>query len=422
MSPWAARPEQLEKHHALETARQHGGPVRLTRVCRRPGRVDPTALVPMKTVLVLGYFATWAAIPHLLLLKKRPTATLAWLWAILFIPYLGLIVYALFGTHRLKRRRLERRTLFSAHPSRQRAPASATDEATAAAIQPLPDRDRQFLHLLSRINQLPVSSSETLRILRDATEFYPALERRIRQERQQVHVQFYLWRSDETGWSFLRLLTEAARRGVAVRLLHDGVGSFGLGRTQVRAFRAAGGRFAWFQSLDPRQGRFVLNLRNHRKLQIIDGASAFVGGMNIGREYEGLDPRCGHWRDVQVEVIGSVVQTLQEVFADDWFFATGEKIPETPVTVHRAAHPMHMIVGGADRANEPMSKSIVSLVHEATSRVWIATGYFVPDDALLTALENDFSLCVEIDRATFSGRALRHRLIEAVLRPLSPML
>jgi len=153
----------------------------------------------MKTVLVLGYFATWAAIPHLLLLKKRPTATLAWLWAILFIPYLGLIVYALFGTHRLKRRRLKRRTLFSARPSRQRAPASATDEATAAAIQLLPDRDRQFLHLLSRINQLPVSSSETLRILRDATEFYPALERRIRQERQQVHVQFYLWRSDETG-------------------------------------------------------------------------------------------------------------------------------------------------------------------------------------------------------------------------------
>jgi cardiolipin synthase len=78
---------------------------------------------------------------------------------------------------------------------------------------------------------------------------------------------------------------------------------------------------------------------------------------------------------------------LQEVFADDWFFATGEKIPEEPALAHGAVYPTHAIVGGADRANEPMSKSIASLLHEATARVWIATGYFVPDDVLLAALE-----------------------------------
>lgn len=109
----------------------------------------------MKIVLALCYLATWAAIPHLLLLKKRPAATLAWLWAILFIPFLGALVYCLFGTDRLKRRWLKYRTLFSARPSRQRTPASATDEATAALIQKLPGRERQFLQLLSRINRFP---------------------------------------------------------------------------------------------------------------------------------------------------------------------------------------------------------------------------------------------------------------------------
>jgi cardiolipin synthase len=78
---------------------------------------------------------------------------------------------------------------------------------------------------------------------------------------------------------------------------------------------------------------------------------------------------------------------LHEVFADDWFFATGEKIQAPAAPVHRATYPMHVVVGGPDRANEPLSKSIVSLLHEATVRVWIATGYFVPDDVLLTALE-----------------------------------
>jgi cardiolipin synthase len=341
----------------------------------------------MKIVLLLCYLATWAAVPPLLLLRKRPTATLAWLWAILFIPFVGTLFFCLFGTDRLKRRRLKHRSRFSAQSSRQHAPASATDEGTAALVQDLPGRDRQFLQLLSRINQLPVSSAEAIRVLSDAKEFYPALVQRIEQAEHHVHLEFYLWRSDETGRRFLRLLTETARRGVAVRLLLDGVGSFGLHRRQLKEFRAAGGEFAWFQGLDPKKGRFVLNLRDHRKLQIVDNTIAFVGGMNIGREYEGLDPRYGHWRDVQVEVTGAVVRTLHEVFADDWFFATGQKIPEHAPPLHCATFPTHVIVGGADRPNEPMGKSIVSLLHEATQRVWIATGYFVPDDVLLSALE-----------------------------------
>ena len=89
----------------------------------------------MRTLLLVGYLATWGFIPHLLLLKKRPAATLAWLWAILFIPFAGALVYCLFGTDRLKRRRLKHRARFSARPSRQPAPTSATDEATAALIR-----------------------------------------------------------------------------------------------------------------------------------------------------------------------------------------------------------------------------------------------------------------------------------------------
>jgi cardiolipin synthase len=218
----------------------------------------------MKLALVLCYLVTWAAVPHLLFLKKRPAATLAWLWAILFIPFLGTLVYCLFGTDRLKRRRLKHRTRFSAWPSRQHTPASATDEATAVSIQNLSGRERQFMQLLSRINQLPASSAETLRILLDAKEFYPELEQRIQQAEHHVHIEFYLWRGDEPGLRFLRSLTEAARRGVTVRLLLDGVGSFGLRRNQLNDFREAGGKFAWFQSLDPKRGRFMLNLRNHR--------------------------------------------------------------------------------------------------------------------------------------------------------------
>ncbi len=353
----------------------------------------------MKYVLCAGYFATWGFIPHLLLLKKRPAATLAWLWAILFIPFLGALAYFAIGTDRLKRRRLRRRTLFSARASRQRPPDCATDEGSARLLRELPRRDRQFLQLLSRINQLPLSSAAELRVLRNAEGFYPALEARIRGARHHIHVQFYIWQGDETGRRFLDLLTAAAQRGVVVRLLLDGVGSHALAATHLSEYRAAGGQFAWFQSLDPRRNRFRLNLRNHRKLQIVDGEVAFVGGMNIGREYEGLDPALGHWRDAQVEVTGAITGELQDVFADDWFFATGEKIREAayfPTSATPAQQPVHIVLGGPDRPNEPVSKSIVSLLNEASDRVWIATGYFVPDDIILAALELAASRGVDV--------------------------
>lgn len=353
----------------------------------------------MKTFLLICYFASWTAIPHLLLLKKRPTATLAWLWAILFIPCLGALAYFLIGTDRLKRRRLKRRNLFSARSSRQRIPDATTDDATTALLAELPRRDRQFLQLLSRINQLPVSSASQLRILRDSVEFYPALSARIRDAKHHIHLEFYVWQMDDTGEHFLQLLAAAARRGIRVRLLLDRVGSRGLTDDGLADFRKAGGHFAWFQSLDLKRNVVALNLRNHRKLQVIDGTVAFVGGMNIGREYEGLDAGLGHWHDAQMEVVGPVACELQEVFADDWFFASGEKIAEAdyfPRWSGRVRSPLHVVLGGPDRRNEPISKSIVSLLNDASDRVWIATGYFVPDDVLLSALELAASRGVDV--------------------------
>jgi cardiolipin synthase len=360
----------------------------------------------VKICLILLYFASWGTIPHLLLLKKRPTATLAWLWAILFIPFLGVAAYLAVGTDRLKRKRLKRRSVYAARKTRQRPPATATDRGTAELVEALPSRDRDFFQLLSRIHQLPISSAESIEILRDAAQFYPALERRINSARHHVHLEFYIWEPDARGRRFLAALTAAARRGVAVRLMLDEMGARSFSEDLLGDFRAAGGQFSWFQSLDPRRHRFFLNLRNHRKLQIIDGSIAFVGGMNVGGAYEGLDPQLGSWRDVQVEVVGPVAAELQEVFADDWYFATGELFsdPHYYPASHGAPHnPVHIVLGGPDTRNEPISKTFVSLLNLATQRAWIATGYFVPDDVLLNALELAAARGVDV-RLLISGK------------------
>ena len=378
----------------------------------------------MKTFLIIGYFASWLAIPHLLLLRKRPAAALAWLWAILFIPWLGFLAYFAFGTDRIRRQRLKQRHLRLSRSSRERSQNPSTDTATTALLGDLERRDRDHLQLVSRINQLPVSSAAELRILRDAVEFYPALETRIREAKHHVHLEFYIWEDDETGARFLRALTEAAQRGVEVRLLLDGVGSFWLPWRRLAALRAAGGKCSWFQSVDLVRRRFFLNLRNHRKLQIIDGQVAFAGGMNIGREYEGLDAKLGPWRDTQLEVAGAVVSELQDAFADDWFFATGERISDDryfPAPNGPARHPVQVVLGGPDRRMEPIGKTVVSLLNEATHRVWLTAGYFVPDDTLLTALELAATRGVDV-RLLVSGKNAHPILVNVGRSYYEPLL
>ena len=337
----------------------------------------------MWTALVVGYIASLAVIPHVLLAKKRPSATLAWIWSILLFPYIGALLYLAIGTDRIRRRRLRRkaRANLRKHPEHPAIPQKMARESPGTSA---------VLRALANINEVPTSTAHDVKLMIDATEFYPALQRRIAEARHHVHVQFFIWRADERGREFLEVLVEAARRGVQVRLLLDQMGCFGVSRRFFEPLLAAGGKFSWFYSLPFGRHSRLWNLRNHRKLQIIDGAVAFVGGMNIGREYASEDPELGSWRDVQIEVQGNVVTFLQETFATDWYFATDEKIIADefyPEVQAGEGHLCQVIAGGPDLPREPIPKSLTAILNFASRRVWLATGYFAPDLLLLTALQ-----------------------------------
>ena len=173
------------------------------------------------------------------------------------------------------------------------------------------------------------------------------------------------------GATFSQLLVAAARRGVQVRLLLDQIGCLGLRKSAFKALRDAGGEFSWFYSLPLwRHSRFM-NLRNHRKLQIIDGEIAFVGGMNIGEEYIGqLEPRAVA-RCATRGCDGNVVRYLQRIFAEDWFFATDARLAGNdyfPQPASDEPHMVQIISGGPDLPREPVPKSIAALLAAARER------------------------------------------------------
>ena len=298
-------------------------------------------------VLVILWGVSFACIPHLLLLNKRSTATLAWLWALLLFPGVGAVLYLAVGTERVRRRRKRRQRSF-------RRKKGFADETKLAEVllEKLPKESGTagLFGAMSRIVGLPTDAVGEVKILRNADAFYRALRVGIAEAKTSIHVESFIWRKDEVGAEFLDLLVAAARRGVRVRLLLDELGCLGLTQRYFRRLVEAGGEFSWCHTLYPRHNRYFFNLRNHRKLQVIDSRVAFVGGMNFGREYLGLNPALGSWCDLQVELRGPVVTRLQQVFAEDWFFATGREDPVEEVT---------------DLASRPSALSRPSAAHRA---------------------------------------------------------
>src|SRR5262249_43100353 len=146
--------------------------------------------------------------------------------------------------------------------------------------------------------------------------------------RQYVHLEYFIFRSDATGERLLELLTRKAKEGVEVRLLFDAMGSLHLKGRALRPLQEAGGQLAAFLPLNPLHSLIRVNLRNHRKITVVDGRVGFTGGMNIGDDYLGKNPRLGYWRDCFIRLEGPAVSDLQRVFSEDWEFARREALAE----------------------------------------------------------------------------------------------
>jgi cardiolipin synthase len=336
-------------------------------------------------VWILG----WCCIPQLLLLNKRPTATLAWLWAILLFPVIGPALYLMIGSEHIKRGRIKRRQDFR-DKERRAADEGARDRENPAGMEELSAEAQQLFQSMSAITQLPAVTARSARILRKAQAFYGALQEDIRKAKDHILIETYIWRDDEIGREFLDLLVAAARRGVRVRVMVDEIGSLYLRERHFRPLIEAGGQFSWCHTLSPLRNRYSFNLRNHRKLQVIDGDIAYVGGMNFGREYAGLDPVDGDWGDVQIRTEGRVVETFEEIFAEDWFFGSGrDDVRFKPTARGQAEEPLfvHVLRGGPDEEDHPMLRVNLELLARARTRLWIGTGYFVPGEILQTALQ-----------------------------------
>lgn len=357
--------------------------------------VDSTIL--SVTVAVLHILAIWAV---LFQRRPHPSATLAWILALIFVPGLGVVFFWLFGSIRLVRV-AKRSAVINARIQHVLQSHGVTQALAGLGNVPAEDRTTQLLRLGDTLASTPASSGNRAELLVNGAATYRSMLTSIAQAQDHVHVEFYIIQPDRTGVSLRDRLVAKAEEGVEVRVLVDAVGSMSLPRNFWAPLIEAGGRAAVFGPV----GRFWtrirqrdrIDFRNHRKIVVVDGRVGFTGGINVGREYLGLDPEIGHWRDTHIRIEGPAVVSLQQAFAEDWLTAEGEVLdnpryyPVSPVSEpsgfgHDETCIVQVVDSGPDRNWSPIVHMFAQAIALARVRVWITNPYFVPDVVLKTAL------------------------------------
>lgn len=366
-----------------------------------------------------------AFIPLVLLRKKEPASTFAWIFVLLAFPALGVVLFWYLGRDRVRRPLRMRKAVNEPLRTRllDRISGRTSDAERRALIDAAPSELRGVMRLASSLGRADVRTGNRVEVLVGAPKTYDALVAAIEAATDHVHLQYYVFRADDAGSRIVHALEAARDRGVEVRLLYDAFGSAGLG-PRLRALRKKGGLSAAFFPLDPVRKAATINLRNHRKLTIVDGRVGFCGGVNVSDRFV-------PWRDVHLRVEGPAVAQLAATFAEDWFFATREDLVAdryVPVAPPAGPTTMQIVESGPDQTIERIHRMYFAAIAAAQTRVWVTTPYFVPDRAILMALTTAAARGVDVRILTnahsnwgitqHAGRSFYEELLGAGVRVL----
>ncbi|WP_245893151.1 cardiolipin synthase [Devosia naphthalenivorans] len=312
--------------------------------------------------------------------SRTSQGSIAWLISLALLPFPTTLLYFVFGwkafddyaTDRIRNGRAAR-------------PLKAKDLALI---------DRETSHLWPvqvKVSEVPFLNGNEVEILVDGRATFDSIFEGIAKAKHYLLVQFYIVRDDALGKELAERLIERANAGVKVYLLYDDVGSTGMPKRYRTQLRDAGVKVAGFNQRHKFlrvYGPTRINYRNHRKIVVVDGEQAWVGGHNVGVEYLGEDPKFGRWRDTHVRISGPATLACALLFREDWEWATGEVLPANPPeTVPTPGDQSVLVMGSgpADRLEE-CAIAFTDIIGRARERLWIVSPYFVPDTDIRTAL------------------------------------
>lgn len=334
----------------------------------------------------------------------RPSVATAWILIVVAFPFVGVLAYLLVGESHLgrQRRRIHREILRRFDTPRYHR----HDDARAHEVR-IDQTDAQISRLARQASHSEPLAGNRVQLLESAQAAAAAMVADIDAAAATVHLTSYIWLDDRVGRQFQEALIRASRRGVACRVLVDGQGSRSFLRSDAcRQMRSEGVRVVAALPTHYLRALFHrIDVRNHRKLMVVDGTTGWLGSMNIAAPEFAVQPRFAPWVDCMVRIDGPTARELQLIFAEDWFLDTGESLEAIMVKCppfHEEGIPAQIMASGPNYDNDAIRSLLIASIQVARKELVLTTPYFVPDSDMFSAI------CVAAQRGVAVSLVVPH--------------
>ncbi len=335
--------------------------------------------------------------------RRDPKTVWTWLLVLYFIPILGFVFYLLIGADMRKRKMFRIKEIEDKlNEAIRRQEYRLRNKELQAHAPDIEGFSDLVMYNLDTVGSV-LSDTNDIDIFVDGNAKFDALIEDMKAAEKFIHIQYYIIKNDVLFNRIKDVLLEKAAQGVEVRILFDAMGCRSVRRRFWEKLESRGIRTAEFFPAFMRRLHLRINYRNHRKIVVIDNRVAYVGGFNIGKEYIGLDPKFGYWRDTHLRIVGEAVSSLELRFLLDWNYAARENLfsDEKYMSGFKAGHrdrcDVQIIYSGPDTSLQSIRDNYVRLINKAKEKIYIQTPYFIPDEAMLTALKIAIHSGVEVN-------------------------
>lgn len=343
------------------------------------------------TLIVINYVIAISAVITILLKNVNPTRTLSYIIALVFFPFLGLIIYYLFGQEYRKDKIFNRKNVLNQTIIKNLAKELEADyQLFKRKKGDVLDDKIKLVKLLRKSEKSPLTLTNQVQIIKNGEQKFKLLLDDLKQAKDHIHMEYYILRDDTIGTKVIDILCEKAQRGVQVRLNVDDVGS-SLTKKSKQRLKASGVELYFFMPVIFSSFTGKMNYRNHRKIAIIDGEIGYLGGINIEDEYVNDGNNDVFWRDTHLRLEGEAVYALQVHFLINWEFVSDCKLkitknffPQFEIDKDIA---VQIAASGPDTDWANIMEVIFTAIVTAEDYVYITTPYFIPNDQIITAMQ-----------------------------------
>lgn len=325
--------------------------------------------------------------------RREPQTVWTWLLVLYFIPIVGFLLYLLIGQDMHKNKMFKTKEIEDELNSAIRRQEEIIDRKRFAFDNPDMDRFSDLVYYNLEAGGSVYTDDNAVEIYTNGHDKFAALMEEIEKAERYIHIQYYIIRNDELWQTIEKALAKKAAAGVEVRVLFDSMGCRGMKARDWKRLKAEGIETAEFFPALLGRLQMRVNYRNHRKIVVIDGRTAFIGGFNIGREYLGRDKKFGFWRDTHMKITGSSVLSVHIRFILDWNYASKQNLFREdrffePLEEYKpkGKNGVQIIASGPDSKNKQIRDNYLKLINKARDHIYIQTPYFIPDECMKDAL------------------------------------